>query len=95
MNIGYTTGVYDLFHMGHVRLLRNARELCDKLIVGVTVDEMVAYKGKQAVIPFEQRVEVVASCRYVDLVVPQYDMNKIDAVKKLKANTLIAFRCPA
>ena len=88
MNIGYTTGVYDLFHMGHVRLLRNARELCDKLIVGVTVDEMVAYKGKQAVIPYEQRVEVVASCRYVDLVVPQYDMNKIDAVKKLKANTL-------
>jgi choline-phosphate cytidylyltransferase/glycerol-3-phosphate cytidylyltransferase len=74
--------------MGHVRLLRNARALCDKLIVGVTVDELVSYKGKRAVIPFDQRIEVVASCRYVDLALPQYDMKKVDAVKKLKASTL-------
>ena len=88
MVIGYTCGVYDLFHSGHVRLLRNARSLCDKLIVGVSVDELVSYKGKQAVIPFDQRIEVVSSCRFVDVAVPQYSLDKVDAVKKLKASRL-------
>lgn len=88
MRVGYTTGVFDLFHAGHVRLLQNARALCDKLVVGVSVDELVLYKNKCAVIPFDQRIEVVKSCRYVDLAIPQYDMNKFDAVKKLKANIL-------
>ena len=46
--IGYTTGVYDLFHIGHLNLLKNAKGMCDKLVVGVTVDELVAYKGKHA-----------------------------------------------
>ena len=55
MTIGYTTGVYDLFHIGHLNLLKNAKGMCDKLIVGVTVDELVAYKGKRAMIPFEDR----------------------------------------
>lgn len=88
MVIGYTSGVYDLFHFGHVRLLKNAKALCDKLIVGVTVDELVQYKGKKAVIPFDQRIEVVGACRYVDAVVPQYDMDKLTMVKKLKAQKL-------
>ena len=56
MVIGYTTGVYDLFHIGHLNLLKNAKGMCDKLVVGVTVDELVAYKGKQAMIPFEDRI---------------------------------------
>ncbi len=88
MIIGYTTGVYDLFHIGHLNLLKNAKGMCDKLIVGVTVDELVAYKGKAAMIPFEDRIEIVRSCRYVDAVVPQYDMDKLSACKKLGASFL-------
>ena len=88
MTIGYTTGVYDLFHIGHLNLLKNAKGLCDKLIVGVTVDELVAYKGKHAMIPFEDRIEIVRSIKYVDAAVPQYDMDKLTACKKLGATFL-------
>lgn len=88
MTIGYTTGVYDLFHIGHLNLLKNAKGMCDKLIVGVTVDELVAYKGKKAMIPFEDRIEIVRSIRYVDAAVPQYDMDKLAACKKLGAKLL-------
>lgn len=88
MIIGYTTGVYDLFHIGHLNLLKNAKGMCDKLIVGVTVDELVAYKGKNAMIPFEDRMEIVRSIKYVDAVVPQYDMDKLTACKKLGASVL-------
>ena len=65
MVVGYTTGVFDLFHVGHVNLLRNARSMCDRLIVGVTVDELVLYKNKRAVIPFEERIEIVRASRHV------------------------------
>lgn len=88
MIIGYTTGVYDLFHVGHLNLLKNAKGMCDKLVVGVTVDELVAYKGKKSMIPFEDRIEIVRSCKYVDAAVPQYDMNKLEACKKLGASYL-------
>ena len=88
MVVGYTTGVYDLFHIGHLNLFKNAKGLCDKLVVGVTVDELVAYKGKQAMIPFEDRIEIVRSCKYVDAAVPQYNMDKLAACKKLGASVL-------
>ncbi|MCM1087060.1 MAG: adenylyltransferase/cytidyltransferase family protein [Muribaculaceae bacterium] len=88
MTIGYTTGVYDLFHIGHVNLLKNAKGMCDKLIVGVTVDELVTYKGKHAMIPFKDRIEIVRSIKYVDAAVPQYDMDKLSACKKLGASVL-------
>lgn len=84
MIVGYTTGVYDLFHVGHVNMLRNARSMCDRLIVGVTVDELVAYKNKKSVIPFEERIEIVRACRYVDLAVPQVSMDKLDALHRYK-----------
>ena len=88
MIIGYTTGVYDLFHIGHLNLFKNAKVMCDKLVVGVTVDELVQYKGKKAMIPFEDRIELVRSCRYVDAAIPQYDMDKLQACKKLGASIL-------
>ncbi len=88
MIIGYTTGVFDLFHIGHLNLLKNAKGMCDKLIVGVTVDELVQYKGKSAMIPFADRIEIVRSCKYVDAAVPQYDMDKVKACSELGASIL-------
>lgn len=88
MIIGYTAGVYDLFHMWHLNLLKNAKSMCDKLVVGITVDELVKYKGKEAFIPFTERAEIVRSCKYVDLVVPQENMDKITMCKKLGATYL-------
>ena len=88
MIIGYTAGVYDLFHIGHLNLLKNAKGMCDKLIVGVTTDELVSYKHKRAMIPFEDRIEIVRSIKYVDAVVPQEDMDKLTMCKKLKANVM-------
>ena len=88
MIIGYTTGVYDLFHIGHLNLLKNAKGLCDKLIVGVTTDELVQYKGKKPVIPYVDRAEIVRSIKYVDAVVAQENVDKLTMCKKLKANIL-------
>ena len=88
MIIGYTSGVFDLFHIGHLNLLKNAKGMCDRLIVGVTIDELVHYKGKSALIPFEDRMEIVRRIKYVDAVVPQENMDKLSMCKKLKANIL-------
>jgi glycerol-3-phosphate cytidylyltransferase len=88
MVIGYTTGVFDLFHVGHVNILRRAKLLCDRLIVGVTVDDLVAYKAKKAVIPFSERIEIVGACRYVDVAVPQDSLDKLDAYQRYKFNIL-------
>ena len=86
--IGYTSGVYDLFHIGHLNMLRNAKSLCDKLIVGITTDELVAYKNKKAVIPFIERMEIVRSIKYVDAVVAQEDMDKFKLWEKLKYDVM-------
>lgn len=88
MVIGYTTGVFDLFHVGHLNLLKQAKSMCDKLVVGVTEDDLVQYKGKRSVIPFTERKQIVEAIKYVDLAIPQSDMNKIETCKKLKAKLL-------
>ena len=68
--IGYTTGVYDMFHVGHLHLLKKAKNNCDYLIVGVSTDELVqSYKNKTPIIPFEDRLEIISSLKFVDEVV--------------------------
>lgn len=86
--IGYTSGVYDLFHIGHLNLLKNAKGLCDRLIVGVTVDKLVEYKHKRAVIPFEERIEIVRNIKCVDAAIPQEDLDKYKMWEKLHFDVL-------
>ena len=86
--IGYTAGVFDLFHIGHLTLLKNAKGMCDKLIVGVTTDELVQYKNKKPVIPFEERIEIIRNLKCVDAAVAQEDMDKLTMCKKLGAKLL-------
>lgn len=88
--IGYTSGVFDLFHIGHLNVLRRAKLDCDHLIVGVTTDELsLAAKGKTPIIPFEERMDIVGNIRCVDEVVPQADMNKMNAWRRLKFDRMM------
>ena len=89
MIIGYTTGVFDMFHIGHLNILRRAKEQCDYLIVGVSVDELVQKeKNKTPIIPFDNRCAIVEAIRYVDKVVPQEDKNKFKAWEKYHFNKM-------
>ena len=85
MVVGYTTGVFDMFHIGHLNILKRAKEQCDYLIVGVSTDELVQHdKSKTPIIPFEERCAIVEAIKYVDKVVPQCDKNKFNAWEKYK-----------
>lgn len=87
--IGYTTGVFDMFHQGHLNILINAKALCDKLIVGVSTDELcVSYKKKLPIMPFDERVNIIRAIKYCDAVVPQTTMDKYEAWEKLRYDVM-------
>jgi glycerol-3-phosphate cytidylyltransferase len=87
--VGYTAGVFDLFHMGHLNLLRQARERCGHLIAGITSDELALdLRGSAPVQPLLERMAVVQSMRYVDHVVPQIMADKRSAWETLQFDVL-------
>ena len=87
--IGYTTGVYDMFHIGHLNILKRAKEQCDYLIVGVSTDALVeSYKHKTPIIPFKERIAIVEAIKYVDKVVAQESMDKFSAWEKLQFDAI-------
>lgn len=92
IKIGYTAGVYDMFHIGHLNIIKKSKELCDYLIVGVSTDEVVKKnKNKCPIIPFEERFSIVSSIKYVDKVIPQenYDIDwKLKIVKEYGINVM-------
>lgn len=88
--IGYTSGVYDMFHIGHLNILKNAKEICDYLVVGVSTDKLVEeYKGKSPVISYSDRVAIVSAIRYVDKVVPQENMDKLASALSVNAEVVL------
>lgn len=89
VRIGYTTGVFDLFHIGHLNIIRRAKERCGKLIVGVSTDDaVVSYKHKVPTVSFSERIQIVKAIRYVDYVVAQAEMDKFKAWEKLHYNVM-------
>ena len=81
--VGYTAGVYDLFHIGHLNILKRAKEQCEYLMVAVSTDELVQrYKNKIPVIPYEERKTIIEAIKYVDEVVPQVNRDKIAAYEQ-------------
>lgn len=87
--IGYTTGVYDMFHIGHLNVLKRAKEQCEYLVVGVTTDALCfARKGRYPIIPEAERMAIVSELRCVDRVVPQENMDKLAAVRAFHADAV-------
>ena len=89
MRVGYTSGVFDLFHIGHLNVLRNAKSMCDHLIVGVSTDELVyEYKQKHPIFPHLERVELLRHITYVNTVVAQEDLDKMKMWRRLKFDVM-------
>lgn len=87
--IGYTTGVFDMFHIGHLNLLKLAKDQCEYLIVGISTDDVVkSYKNRAPIIPYEERCAIVKELRCVDEVVPQVTMDKMKAWEQLHFDVL-------
>lgn len=85
-----TYGTFDLFHIGHLRLLQRAKALGDKLIVAVSTDEFNLQKGKRAIMPFEHRVEIIKNLKCVDMVIPEESWEqKIEDIKRYKVDIFV------
>lgn len=88
--IGYVQGSFDMFHIGHLNILKNAKSICDYLIVGVNSDDfMYSYKHKHPVIPEEERLEIIKSIKYVDEANIVNNRDKLEALEKFHFNALI------
>ena len=88
--IGYTAGVYDLFHIGHLNIFKNAKKYCDYLVVGINTDELVqGYKNRKPMIPLEQRMEIVKAIKYVDKTEAQDSLDRL--VPALRHNASVVF----
>ena len=87
--VGYTTGVFDLFHIGHLNVIKRAKEQCEFLIVGVSTDELVQKeKNKTPIIPLDERRLIVEAIKYVDQVVLQTNKNKMEAYEKYRFDAM-------
>ncbi len=83
--IGYTQGTYDMFHIGHLNLIKNAKRRCDYLIVGVNTDELVqSYKNKKPIVPLAERAEIVRAIKYVDEVIVTDTLDKKEVWDRIR-----------
>lgn len=87
--IVYTGGTFDMFHSNHVKMIEYARGIGDKLIIGVSTDELVCSYKKPPIVPFEERIEIVKSLKYPDLVIPQHSLEHTELVKKLHIDVFV------
>lgn len=84
VRIGYAPGAYDLFHVGHLNILRQAKSRCDYLVAGVVSDDMCARtKGRRPIIPLEERLEIVRNVRFVDDVYAEMTPEKLDSWREV------------
>lgn len=86
--IGFTLGCFDLFHTGHINLLRNAKALCDVLIVGVCSDEYMINNKREPIYSLKNRMEILKACKYCDVVVPEDTLDKVDLYNRYKFDIL-------
>jgi glycerol-3-phosphate cytidylyltransferase len=90
LRVGYVPGVFDMFHVGHLNILRNSRLACDRLIAGVVSDERAeAAKGKTPIIPLAERLEIVRGIRYVDDAVVEDIPDKLEMWRRLQFDVII------
>lgn len=85
----YTGGTFDMFHSNHVKMIEYARGIGDKLIVGVSTDELVCSYKKPPIVPFEERIEIVKALKDPDVVIPQHSLEHTELVKKLHIDAFI------
>ena len=87
--IGYTQGTFDMFHIGHLNLIKNAKRHCDYLVVGVNSDDLVeSYKNKRPIKPLDERVEIMRAIKYVDEVIVTNTLDKKEIWEKVRFNEI-------